>query len=233
VTAPGSPAPAASTAHSLPADLRGGNASLLDRIRPIWRISGQVELPPGHSPSGAIDQLEPLFDAVGTRYERSDEGLIFTKKDPAAQDKLAVFDAGILHIADDGSGRSLRYTLNSRIMLACFLAPLLFLGFAQVTLATGAWEKAAAEAEKKTKPDKKKKDGGKEFVLNPIDVALGAPAPRTKKEMAALKAEKEKEPPSATPAFVFAGMFAALYVIGRILEAQRVNALFRKALQSP
>lgn len=231
MTAPGSPAP--TLADRVPAHLRGDDTTLIDRIRPIWRISGQVELPPGQSPAAAIDRLEPLFDAIGTRYERSEIGLIFSKKDPAAQDKLAVFDAGILHIADDAGAPALRYTLNSRILLACFLAPLLFLAFAQITLTTAAWEKAAAEAEKKTKPEKMKKDDRKEFVLNPVDVFLGAPAPKTKKQMAAEKAEREKEPPSATPAFVFAGLFAALYLIGRILEARLVNALFRKALQSP
>lgn len=233
MSTPGSPTSAASVTPGLPADLRSGSVSLLDRIRPIWRITGRIELPPGQSPAAAIDRLEPLFDAINTRYERSDDALIFSKKDPAAQDRMAVFDAGILHVATDGSnGPELRYTLNSRILLACFLAPLLFLGFAQITLTTGAWEKAAAEAEKKAKPDKKK-DDAKEFVLNPIDVALGAPAPRTKSEIAAERAKKEKEPPSATPAFVFAGIFAALYAIGRILEARLVGALFRKALQSP
>jgi hypothetical protein len=213
----------------MPANLGRRQGALLDHIRPIWRISGKVELPPGQSPAGAIDRLAPLFDAVGTRYERSEEGLIFSKKDPAAQDKLAVFDAGILHIADG----ALHYTLNSRILLACFLAPLLFLGFAQISLTTQAWEKAAAAAEKKAKNDSKKdKAGRSEMVLNPVDQWLGAPAPKSQKERDAEKAEREKEPPSATPAFVFAGLFAALYVFGRILEARLVNALFRKALNS-
>ena len=218
-----------------PAIAAGDNMSVLQLVRRLWRITDHVELPAGQSPGVAIDRLEPLFVATGTSYERTDDALIFTKNDPAAQDKMAVFDGGVLHVANDTSGPVLRYELTSRILLACFLAPLLFLAFAQITLVTGAWDKAAAEAESKAEKagkDAKKKPEPKEFVLNPIDVALGAPPPKTRKERAREKAEQEKEPPSATPAFVFAGIFAALYLIGRWLEARLVKSLFRKALHA-
>lgn len=220
-----------------PAIAAGDSLSLLQLVRRIWRITDHVELPAGQSTSVAIDRLEPLLVATGTSYERTEDALIFTKKDPAAQDRLAVFDAGVLHVANDASGPVLHYQLTSRILLACFLAPLLFLLFAQVTLYTGELDKAKAAAEEKA--EKAGTSGGKakpktpekpELVLNPIDVALGAPAPKTRKQMAAEKAEKEKEPPSATPAYVFAGLFAALYLIGRILEAWLAKKLFRKAL---
>ena len=218
-----------------PANAAGDSFSLLQLVRRIWRITGHVELPAGQSPSAAIDRLEPLFVATGTSYERTEDAIIFSKKDPAAQDRLAVFDAGILHVSKNNSVPILRYELTSRILLACFLAPLLFLAFAQITLAIGAWDKAAAEAEtkaEKAKKGTKEKPEPKELALNPIDVALGAPPPKTKKERAREKAEREKEPPSATPAFVFAGLFAALYLIGRLLEARLVKSRFRKALQS-
>jgi hypothetical protein len=65
--------------------------------------------------------------------------------------------------------------------------------------------------------------------MNPIDKALGAPAPEpAKKDDADMEEERKK--PSPTPAYVFAGIFAALYVVGRILEDRLVKALFKRNL---
>lgn len=211
----------------------GGAAGFIQRnLGWIWRINGTVDLPPGQTAAAALDRLAPLFDAPNTNHERTGDALVFIKRDPASQDKLAVFDSGVLQIAEGNSGPVLRFEMTSRILLACFLAPLLFLLFAQVTLYTGEMQKAKAAAEAKAEKAKAKpkKPPKPEIVLNPIDVALGAPAPKTRKQMAKEKAEKEKEPVSATPAYVFAGIFAALYLIGRILEARLANRLFRKAL---
>lgn len=176
-----------------------------------------------------IDRLVPLFDVPNTAHERVGNMLLFTKKDPMAQDRLAVFDAGLLTIVDQGNRPRLRYELSSRFLLACFLAPFLFLAFGQLGIAAGEYQKAKSEAGKaeETKDEDKEE---KEIVLNPVDIALGAPAPQTRKEMKAEKEEKENEPPSAKPAYILAGIFAFLYMFGRILEERLARSLFKKQL---
>jgi hypothetical protein len=202
----------------------------------IWHVRGSAALAPGQSSDDAFDRLDPLFHQSGTSHERTGSTLVFKKQDQAAQDKMSVFDSGTLKVEDGEDGRVLRYDLISRALLYCFLAPLLFLGIAQITIAIGKYEKASAAAEKAAgkakKPEAKKPDA----PMNPVDKFLGAPAPD--------KAKKKdddgdggddgggpKKKRSPTPAYVFAGIFAALYVIGRILEAWLVNTLFRKRLQ--
>lgn len=63
---------------------------------------------------------------------------------------------------------------------------------------------------------------------SPIEKALGAPAPEMPKKDKNKSADDKK--PSPTPAYVFAAIFATLYVVGRILEARLVSNLFRKRL---
>lgn len=67
---------------------------------------------------------------------------------------------------------------------------------------------------------------------NPIDKALGAPAPEKPKKDGAGKSEEDDKKPSPTSAYVFAAIFAALYVVGRILEDRLVKVLFKKSLLS-
>jgi hypothetical protein len=127
------------------------------------------------------------------------------------------------------AGAVLRYQLTSRALLFCFLAPLLFLGFAQLTIVVGKLEKPSAEAAKKAKkPDKK----DVVVPLNPVDKALGAPEPeKPKKDGKDKDKDKDKdEKNSPTAAYVFAAIFATLYVVGRILEDRLVKALFKKRL---
>jgi len=42
----------------------------------------------------AFDRLDPLFRQTGTSHERTDDTLVFRKKDQAAQDKMSIFDGG-------------------------------------------------------------------------------------------------------------------------------------------
>ncbi|WP_353218385.1 hypothetical protein, partial [Sandarakinorhabdus sp.] len=216
----------------------GAAAAIMRTVRLIWHIRSQIDLPTGLDAAAAIDRLAPLLDTAGTSTKRTDDSLIFTKKDPASQDKLAAFNAGSLRIASTAAGQVLKFDLTSRFMLACFAAPLLFLAFAQIALVTGAYQKAEAEAaeklekakEAKEKAKKKaEKPDAKELPRNPIDVALGAPPPKTKKEREAEKLKQKDEPVSATPHYVFAGFFAALYLIGRFLEQRLARNLFKKA----
>lgn len=139
---------------------------------------------------------------------------------------MSIFDEGALLI-ETGVGQSvLRYRLISRFLLFCFLAPLFFIGMAQLTIVLKKPDDPAAKEESKTKEDKV-------LPINAIDKALGAPAPQTPEEK---KAEKDEEggnkKPSTTPAYVFAGIFVVLYVVGRLLESWLIKSLFRKKLLS-
>lgn len=199
------------------------NARFIDWI---WHVRGSLTLAPEQSNDDAFDRLRPLFRETGTSHELASDTLTFRKKDQAAQDKMSVFDGGVLQIEKGTAGSVLHYCLTSRALLFCFLAPLLFLGFAQLTVAIGKFEKAPTEAEDKAGKDKKKA----EVPMNPIDKALGAPAPEKPKKDGADKAKERDKKHSPTSAYVFAAIFAALYVIGRILEDRRLKALFRKSL---
>lgn len=190
----------------------------------IWNIRGSLALVPGQSSNEAFDRLDPLFQEAGTSHDRTADTLTFRKKNQAAQDKMSIFDAGILRIEKDAAGSVLHYHLKSRALLFCFLAPLLFLGFAQATVAIADLEKASAQASEK-KPEKK----DMELPQHPIDKFLGAPAPEKPKKDKKDKAG-DKDKPSPTAAYVFAGLFAALYIVGRILEDKLVKGLFRKKL---
>ncbi len=189
----------------------------------IWHVKGSLPLPPDQSGDDAFERLDPLFRQPGTSHERTRDALTFRKKDQAAQDKMSVFDGGVLQIEHGATGPVLRYRLSSRALLFCFLAPLLFLAFAQLTVFVGTLEKPAAEAaDSAKKPDKK----DTVTPLNPVDKFLGAPEPEKPKK----DDKKEDKKRSPTSAYVFAAIFAALYVVGRILEARLVKSLFRKSL---
>ncbi len=60
----------------------------------IWHVRGSLALAPGQSGDDAFDRLDPLFRQVGTSHERTDDTLVFRKKDQAAQDKMSVFECG-------------------------------------------------------------------------------------------------------------------------------------------
>ena len=204
----------------------------------IWHVRGSVPLAPEQSGEDAFDRLDLLFRETGTTHERTEDTLVFQKKDQAAQDKMSVFDGGVLKIERSAEGPVLRYQLVSRALLFCFLAPLLFLGIAQLTIAIAEHEKAVAKAESAAgkKADEKDKDKEEKAVreLHPIDQALGAPAPEKPKDKDKKKAEEDEEDkgPSPTAAYVFAALFAILYVAGRILEDRLIKSLFKKRLQT-
>lgn len=196
------------------------NARFIDWI---WHIRGSLALPPGQSSEEAFGKLDPLFRQTGTSHERTSDTLTFRKKDQAAQDKMSIFDGGVLRIERDTAGPVLRYRLTSRALLFCFLAPLLFLSFAGLTIAVGKFGTPAAKEATK-KPEKK--DAA--LPQHWIDKALGAPAPEKPKKDDKAKEDKKKLKPTAS--FVFAGIFAFLYLAGRILEDRLVKSLFRRKL---
>ncbi len=188
----------------------------------IWHVRGSLALAPGQSSDAAFDRLDPLFRQTGTSHQRTNDTLVFSKKDQAAQDKMSVFDGGVLRIDKGAAGAVLRYDLISRALLFCFLAPFLFLAIAQFTVVIAKYDKPPHEAAKKHTAA---------MPMNAIDKALGAPAPdKSKKDDDEEGGGKKGKKLSPTPAYVFAGIFATLYVVGRILEDWLIKRLFRKSL---
>lgn len=202
------------------------NLRLLDWI---WNIRGSVPLAPGQSSDDAFARLDPLFQQPGTTYERTGDTLVFAKKDPTAQDKMSIFDAGALQIEPGAEGAVLRYRMASRALLFCFLAPLLFLAFGQLIVGVGMLTGPDTEAAEKDKKDEKKEVVR---VLHPIDAFLGAPAPEKPKDETAKdkKEEKKDDKHSPTAAYVFAALFATLYAVGRVLEDRLIRSRFAKRL---
>ncbi|WP_421846882.1 hypothetical protein [Novosphingobium sp.] len=203
--------------------------SLLRWITWIWHIRGEVPLPAGQTPDEALAKLDPLFAHARTTHARMGDVVMVTKRDQLAQDPLSIVDSGTLRVDPAEQGAVLRYHLVSRALLYCFLAPLLFLAVGQLTVFLGTLEKPKAE-EKAKKDDAKKKD---EVTLNPVDKFLGAPAPEKPKDDKKDAKDKKKDGKdgfSPTPAYVFAGIFAALWLIGRLLEPWLIRRLFTRSL---
>jgi hypothetical protein len=211
---------------------------ILPFINWIWQVRGSVALAPGLSSDDAFDRLDPLFQQPGTRRDRTGDTLTFQKRDQAAQDKMSVFDSGVLRIENDVAGPVLRYHLTSRALLFCFLAPLLFLVIAQITIAVNAFcapgTSAAAklEAAKAAAREKEAEERLAKIPMNPIDIALGAPAPKKPRATAQNDESEGKKKPTPTAAYVFAGIFAVLYIVGRILEDRLIRSLFQRRLLS-
>jgi hypothetical protein len=191
----------------------------------IWHVKGSVPLPPQQTSAEALDRLDPLFHEMGTSHDRTDDTLTYSKKDPTAQDKMSVFEWGILQVRrGEGGGSVLHYHLTSRALLFCFMLPFLFLAFAQLTIAIGMIESAPTEAAAK-KPEKE----DVALPQNPIDKFLGAPVPEKPKKKSPQE-EAEDSKPSPTAAYVFAAIFATLFIVGRFLEAWLVRRLFERTL---
>lgn len=195
----------------------------------IWHIKGSVSIRPEQSSDEVFNRLSPLFQEVNTTHDRAGDTLTFRKWDQAAQDRMSVFDGGTLTIVKGAGEGVLRYHMTSKALLYCFLAPLLFLAIAAATIGIGKLEKSPDEAGKAKKEEKKEM----EVRMNPIDKFLGAPVPETKEDKAKKAKEKKEEKdegPDPTPAYAFAGIFAVVYLVGRILEDRLIKSLFRKKL---
>jgi hypothetical protein len=198
----------------------------------IWRAEGHISLDDVLSPQEAFDRLDPLFQTPGTQYAIEGDTLAYAKTNPAAQDKLATFTKGTLRIEPVEAGSRLFFNVTSTALLLCFLAPLLFLGYAQLAGTINEWERAKAEAAASSDDKKSEdKDKKKKIELHPIDVMLGAPAP--KDPDADKDKDKKKEPKEkfkTTPAYVLAGLFFLIYLVGRFLEPWLLKRTLRQAL---
>ncbi len=200
---------------------------IIDRI---WRVRGEVPVDSSLSPKEVFARLDPLLRTGGTALAVEGETLSYAKRNPAAQDKLATFNRGTFRIEPAGAGAVLHFDLFSNALLLCFLAPLLFLGFAQAAITINAWEAAAEASEKSEKKDEEKPKPVRK--LNPVDEFLGAPAPEDpnkKKD----KDDKDEGRHSPDEAYVLAGLFFVIYLVGRWLEPWLVRRRLRAALANP
>lgn len=204
------------------------NLPYIDRI---WCIEGEIPLGQTLSADSVFERLDPLFQTPGTEVAREGETLSYRKRNPAAQDKLATFTRGNLQVAARESGETvLRFHLSSSALLLSFLAPLLFIGFGQLAELANSWEKAAIEALPEKGKEKDKDKSKPVPKLNPIDAMLGAPAPEDPNKKKDKDKEKDEGPHSPTPAYVLAGLFLAIYLVGRVLEPWLIRRTFRKAI---
>jgi hypothetical protein len=200
----------------------------LPLIDHIWRVRGQVPIDPALSSTEVFARLDPLLRTARTDIAADGDTLTYAKHNPAAQDKLATFTRGGLRIERAGAGAVLRFDLFSHALLLCFLAPLLFLGFAQAAIAINAWEGAGTEASSKAEEEEKAKPVPK---LNPVDAFLGAPAPDDPNA----KKDKDKDDEgrhSPDEGYFMAAVFAAIYLVGRWLEPWLLRRRLLAALAS-
>lgn len=224
----------------------------------IWHIRGRLALQPGQTADEAFDRLTPMFEEQGTSYERKDGTLVFAKKDQAAQDQMSIFDGGVLEIESGAAAAELKYNLKSRALLACFIAPLIFLAFAQLSVGLSMLHDSGSSADRTAErgADEAEEDEEEEEIrLHPIDKFLGAPAPKQPGEDEEDEAEDSAEGEegavgeegsdgdeeaseededemrhSPGPAYVFAAIFAAVYLGGRFLEDLLIKRRFRRRL---
>lgn len=212
----------------------------LPYIDRIWRAEGSVIVPEPLTADEAFTRLDPLFQTPGTDYAVERDTLAYTKRNPAAQDKLATFTRGSLRVAQQQDGTSrVFFNVSSTALLLCFLAPLLFLAFAQIMVTVNAWDKVAMEAAEAAEGGKAKDEENDETKplpkLHPLDQMLGAPAPEDpakKKKDKEKEKDKDKDKFDPTPAYVLAGLFFVIYCVGRVLEPWLLKRTLRAALSA-
>ena len=207
----------------------------LPYIDRIWTARGHIDLEAPMSAAQVFDRMEPLLEKSGTETVVDGTTLTYVKENPAAQDRLATFSSGTFEVTQDADRSLLHYRLKSPALLLVFLAPLFFLAIAQATELLVEWERPTAEEKAKMEKEKaeKEKEAEEPGELNPVDQWLGAPKPETLEEKKQRELEEDKDEDakhSPRPAYVLAGIFAALFLVGRWLEPFLVRRNLRRVL---
>lgn len=209
----------------------------------VWRVTSSIELGAALSAQEAFARLGPLFDTQGTDYAVEGNTLIYTKTNPGAQDKLATFTSGFLRFDDaQEDAPRLTYDVGSTALFLCFLAPLAFLAFGQFASFLNEIERPIYLAEQEEREAEKEAEADEVIELHWIDQMLGAPAPKKPgedekdaREERGREGEKDENEGyhSPTTSYVFAGIFFAIYLVGRVLEPYLLKRTFRAALTGP
>lgn len=201
----------------------------------IWRVRDSIALPEGVPPDAAFDRLSPLFATRGTSIDLGGGTLTYSKENPAAQDKLATFTSGTLRLETSGGRARLAYDVGSAALLLCFLAPLLFLAFAQLAVLANTLDPPEPEqARGRDGASEQAEDAREPADLHWIDQMLGAPAPEAEDDEEKTGEDEDEEDEgkhSPTPGYVLAGIFAVVYLAGRFLEPWLLKRTFRAALE--
>ena len=205
----------------------------LPYIDRIWTARGHIDLE-GRMPAAQVfDRMEPLLEKSGTETVIDGSTLTYVKENPAAQDRLATFSSGTFEVTQEADRSLLQYRLKSPALLLVFLAPLFFLAIAQATELLVEWERPTPAEKAKMEKAEKEKEAEEPGELNPIDQWLGAPRPETLEEKKQRELEEDKDEDakhSPRPAYVLAGIFAALFLVGRWLEPFLVRRNLRRVL---
>lgn len=142
----------------------------LPYIDRIWRVRDSLTIDPPQLQGEVFSKMDGLFKAEGTSHLVDGDTLTFTKKDPLAQDRMAIYNKGNLQLIQREQTSELHWDMSSPTLMFCFVLPFFFLAIAGVL-----------EESRKS-------------------------------------------------AFVFAGIFATLYIVGRILEPWLIKKAFQKAI---
>lgn len=205
----------------------------LPYIDRIWTARGDIELDPPRTAKEAFAKLDPMLQENVSEFEVNGDTLRYRKNNPAAQDKMATFPKGTLQVVQEGGRSQLRYELISPALLMVFIAPLFFLVFAQVATAVNEMEKSSQE--EAADKDEEEEDDEEPQPNSAIDQWLGAPAPETlaeKKEREEREEEEDEGTHSTTPSKVLAGIFATLWLFGRLFEPWLMRRRLRAALNN-
>ncbi|MEM9311568.1 MAG: hypothetical protein AAGA34_08980 [Pseudomonadota bacterium] len=215
----------------------------LDRI---WRVKSSLKLDETLSVPEAFERLDTLLSAQGTDYTVDGNTLTYVKTNPAAQDKLATFTGGTLTVVPEEGATRLHYDVTSTALFLCFLAPLAFLAFGQFAYLVNEIEKPgiAAELEEEKKEEEQQAKDEQAIELHWIDKLLGAPTPKQpgeedQEERARDGRDGDRDEDevegnhSPETAYVIAGIFALIYLVGRFLEPYLLKRTFRWALTRP
>ncbi|MEL6434930.1 MAG: hypothetical protein AAFQ28_14135 [Pseudomonadota bacterium] len=207
----------------------------------IWRAASSIELDTQVCVREAYERLAPLFDTQGTEVVIDGNAMTYAKTNPVAQDKLATFTSGTLVITEDEAKTRLSYDVGSTALFLCFLAPLAFLALGQFAVFLNEIERPAYLSEKAEREAEKDAEKDEAIELHWVDQMLGAPAPKqpgeedetSRREDARGGEDREDEGEgyhSPKTAYAFAGIFAAIYLVGRVLEPYLLKKTFRNAL---
>lgn len=195
----------------------------------IWRVRGTLALDEPLEPDEAFGRLAHWFDREEVELDDGGTSLTFRKTNPGAQHKLATFSSGSLHIAHRDGKTEVDYDVRSPALILTFLAPLLFLALGQAIVGIGMLNEAISAEQSDEKDEEVEKEPGE---LHLVDQMLGAPAPEQPDKNDKEKKDEEDEDHSPVKAYGLAGVFALIYLVGRMLEPRLFRSALRKALSS-
>lgn len=105
------------------------NLPYIDRI---WRVRDSLTIEPPQLAAETFGKLDDLFKVDGTSHLVDGDTLTFTKKDPLAQDRMAIYDKGTLRLVQRETTSELHWDMSSPTLIFCFALPFFFLAIAGV-----------------------------------------------------------------------------------------------------